>query len=170
MGTEIVRYYSSVNEARIARGYLESHGITAWLRDAHIIEQQWYYTTTIGDVKLCVLAPDRAAADCLLADIEQRYHKSIAHQCPTCSSAKLTRYRRYTEKQFSVLGILALLFPILLPFYVPPMKYGFVRCLQCQADFYDDLQGGALRPVGGPLVTIPRLVFVYLLLMAGRYL
>jgi hypothetical protein len=58
-------------QAAMARNYLESEGITAFLADDETVSMAWHLTGAVGGVKLCVAADQAHKAQTLLDRLEQ---------------------------------------------------------------------------------------------------
>jgi hypothetical protein len=72
----ILRRYTSVPEALVAKGALESAGIECFLRDENTIRIDWFLSNALGGVKLCVREEDAEAAATLL----EQGHPEILHE------------------------------------------------------------------------------------------
>ena len=100
-------------DAEIARGRLESEGITAQVRDASIVGMNWTLSNAIGGVKLDVKLADVGRAKELL---DNATPVSLDDEgwgaCPRCGSRKLelSTDRRITNLTWVLFG-LPLLFP-----------------------------------------------------------
>ncbi|PCJ39586.1 MAG: hypothetical protein COA81_10270 [Alphaproteobacteria bacterium] len=147
----LVRQYSTVNEAVIAKSFLEQYGLTVWLWNEQIIRTNWFYSLAVGEVRLYVLMKDLDVATKLLTEVERTHLESKENTCPSCGSTKVIHYSRYTFVQLVII-FMVVAFP-------PPMKYGFIKCLHCKADFFDDLNEENLVRAGLRLITV-RLIIV----------
>lgn len=132
MGLHLVKQYSSVYEAFIAKSYLENNDIVAWLHDHHIVHLNWHYSLLVGDVKVMTLEEDAERAEKLLEEVEHNYREREENKCPRCSSSNTIRYRRYTLGQFPVFFVLFFITGIPMPYMFPPKKYGYLKCLDCK--------------------------------------
>ena len=62
----ILRRYTSLHEALVAKCALESAGIECFLRDENMIRMDWFWSNALGGVKLCVREEDAETAATLL--------------------------------------------------------------------------------------------------------
>ncbi len=147
----LVRQYSTVNEAVIAKSFLEQHGLIVWLWNEQIIRTNWFYSFAVGEVRLYVLMNDLDVATKLLTEVERTHLARKENLCPSCGSTKMIHCSRYTFIQLVIIFVAAA-FP-------PPMKYGFVKCLNCKADFFDDFDEEKYVKIGPRLITV-RLIIV----------
>jgi len=145
----LIRQYDTVNEAIVAKSFLLDHNIYSWLQDENIIRAQWYYSQAVGGVKLYVFESDAGRSRDLLRQIEKKYDESKGNKCQNCSSLKTVHYNRHSALEAF---IIVLMFGTPL-FLAPPLKYGYMRCLECKADYYDALDGKRPSRVSSPIVT-----------------
>jgi hypothetical protein len=91
-----LRRYRDLSEAIVARGMLESAGITVYLQDENLVRLDWQVSNFIGGIRLQVEESDAAAAQELL---EQPVPESIPFagwsefeqpRCPRCGSVEIT--------------------------------------------------------------------------------
>jgi len=57
-----IQRYRDLPAADLARGFLESIGIPAWIQDDHLVRMDWFYSNAIGGIRLQVDAADAEAA------------------------------------------------------------------------------------------------------------
>ncbi len=62
-----VRQYRDLTDAQLAKGVLDSAGILSYLRDENIVRMDWFYSNSIGGIRLQVREEDRASAEALLS-------------------------------------------------------------------------------------------------------
>jgi hypothetical protein len=105
----IVARFFDWNEAQMARGLLESNGISCHVGDSHIAAIEWGITLGTGGIKLTVLDPgDAPEARRLLEDVRSgSMHRALdridttgvsdpdepIERCPSCQSADVFRPR-----------------------------------------------------------------------------
>jgi hypothetical protein len=65
----VVAAYSKPEEAHLIRSVLEGNGVTAYVRDEHIVALDWLYSNAIGGVKVEVADEDLARAREILHDV-----------------------------------------------------------------------------------------------------
>ena len=126
-------------EADLARGYLESEGVDAWILDEHQVRMQWHLAHALGCIKVAVRHEDAQRARELLAQDHSHLVDSIpeAHldgtreeHCPRCASAETTsRSKRLYPSFFQALASLA---GALLGFFLPQRRSEIRRtCSSC---------------------------------------
>lgn len=84
--------FSTSQEALLARGYLEAHGIEVFLADEHTVRMDWLYSNAIGGVKLKVWFSDLPRARNLLDQPAGQGDDAATHgwgACPGCDSSRL---------------------------------------------------------------------------------
>ncbi len=97
----VVRF-RDLSQAELARGKLESEGISAFLANQYLVGVNWSYSFAVGKVKLQVALEDAAEAQLILAgdhstaiaDSETtgpRYDREDS--CPSCSSTQLKQIK-----------------------------------------------------------------------------
>lgn len=64
---EIIETFRDLPPALIAKGFLESAGISSFLLDQNLIRMDWMFSNAIGGIKLAVMREDVAAAKQALA-------------------------------------------------------------------------------------------------------
>jgi hypothetical protein len=62
-----VRQYRDLTEAQLAKGILDSSGILCFLRDENTVRMDWFYSNSIGGIRLQVRDEDRSIAEFLLS-------------------------------------------------------------------------------------------------------
>jgi hypothetical protein len=62
-----VRQYRDLTDAQLAKGVLDSAGIPSYLRDENLVRMDWFYSNSIGGIRLQVREEDRASAEALLS-------------------------------------------------------------------------------------------------------
>ena len=81
-----LRRFFTLDEAYIARGFLESEGVKAFLQDEHLVRIFWLYTNAIGGIRLHVAQEDGERATAVLragpAPVEPS--EMGAEHCPDC--------------------------------------------------------------------------------------
>lgn len=91
-----LRQYRDLSEAIVARGMLESAGITVFLQDENLVRLDWQVSNFIGGIRLQVEESDAAAG---LELLEQPVPESIPFAdwgqfaqptCPQCGSVEIT--------------------------------------------------------------------------------
>jgi hypothetical protein len=58
----MIRQFRDLPEALLAKGSLESSGISAFLVDDNMVRMDWFISNLVGGIKLCVRQEDQAAA------------------------------------------------------------------------------------------------------------
>lgn len=126
-------------EAEIARGLLESEGISATLADQNIVRLDWSHALAVGGVRLQVPADSVEAARAVLLR-QQRGEYAIALEeelqvppaiCSKCGSRDL-------QPAHSVWWIVLLVLSFGLAAIFPPPRNG-VRCGHCHHVYLDAL-------------------------------
>jgi len=91
-----LRRYRDLSEAIVARGMLESAGITVYLQDENLVRLDWQVSNFIGGIRLQVEESDAAAG---LELLDQPVPESIPFAgwcefeqptCPKCRSVEIT--------------------------------------------------------------------------------
>jgi hypothetical protein len=62
-----VGQYRDLTDAQLARGILDSAGIPSFLRDENTVRMDWFYSNSIGGIRLQVREEDRSIAESLLS-------------------------------------------------------------------------------------------------------
>ena len=62
-----IRQYRDLTDAQLAKGVLDSSGIPSYLRDENLVRMDWFYSNSIGGIRLQVREQDLAAAEALLS-------------------------------------------------------------------------------------------------------
>ncbi len=62
-----VRQYRDLTEAQLAKGILDSAGILSFLRDENTVRMDWFYSNSIGGIRLQVRDEDHSMAESLLS-------------------------------------------------------------------------------------------------------
>jgi putative signal transducing protein len=122
-----VESFSTVMEAQLASGKLESSGIWATIFDENVINTNWMYSNALGGVKVKVREEDIAEArEILKIDSGEKEAKGeTLGVCPRCGDNKI----EYSfNKGGSILTWLALGIPLL------PVKKR-LRCRNCGNDW-----------------------------------
>ena len=119
-----VRRYYTLDEAHIARGFLESEGIRSFLQDQHLVRMDWLYTNAIGGLRLQVAPDDLERASAILAAGSAPVEplEMGARHCPDCEGlgvSSTVRGRRAAFISWLLAG-----FPLWLP-------RSTRRCSQC---------------------------------------
>ncbi|UCG77952.1 MAG: DUF2007 domain-containing protein [Nitrospirota bacterium] len=121
--------YRDLQDAYLAKGILESEGITVFLKNEHTIGVQWLYSNALGGVQLAVPKEQADDARIILKDIigetaEDRRAVKVVDDisvCPRCNSTNTKYYDRATKASaFSLL--------IGLPLMIFGKRY---KCLDC---------------------------------------
>lgn len=90
--TVVLRRFRDLTEALLAKGYIESAGIQAFLYDENMVRMGWYQSDFFGGVKLAVKQQDAEAAEELLdAPIPENFEvagvgRYEQPKCPKCNS------------------------------------------------------------------------------------
>lgn len=112
----ILRTFTDLPEALLARGALDSAGIESFLIDETTIRMDWLWSNALGGVKLSV-TPDHAEAAAQLLDQEIPENFDVEgvgnfHQpsCPQCQSLDISY--RDLDKRVAYAGIVLLGLPI----------------------------------------------------------
>lgn len=108
----VVTTFENALEAEIARGRLESEGISAFIIDGHIVGANWGLSNAVGGVKLQVREVDLLKAKEILGVIQEMGEDSGWGQCPKCQSKKL---EVKVDRRFPFLTWLFLGIPLLFP-------------------------------------------------------
>lgn len=91
----VLRRFRDLTEALIAKGYIESAGIEAFLYDENMVRMDWYMSNWFGGIKLAVKEEDAEAAEALLeAPIPEQFDVVGVGQyqqpkCPKCDSPNI---------------------------------------------------------------------------------
>ncbi|MFH1223635.1 MAG: DUF2007 domain-containing protein [Pseudomonadota bacterium] len=72
----IIRTYNYLPEAQIAKGHLESEGISAWLDNENVATINWAYASMDGGIKLRVETKDAERAHKILEEPQKKAFKS----------------------------------------------------------------------------------------------
>jgi hypothetical protein len=139
-GLEIVGNFWYLHEADLAKSFLESQGIRAWVLDEHQIRMRWHLAAALGGVKVAVspsdaersrelLAQDHSAA---LADIpEQSLPPAEDERCPRCHSPESSS-TSHLQLATPVQWLQSLLFFLTLGLLVPRRRVRVQRhCAAC---------------------------------------
>jgi hypothetical protein len=62
-----VQQFRDLTDAQLAKGVLDSAGIPSYLRDENLVRMDWFYSNSIGGIRLQVREEDRASAEALLS-------------------------------------------------------------------------------------------------------
>lgn len=142
-----IRRYRDLSEAIVARSFLESAGIAAFLCDESIVRLEWQISNFIGGIRLQVEAAHREAALELLAQPIQN-PISFGNQadfsqpnCPRCGSMDIT------FKGSSRGPALASLYLLSLPL---PLGRKTWQCNSCDAR-WEDTEKDAADETSSPL-------------------
>lgn len=108
-------------EAHIAKGLLESEGVSAILDSEHHVWAAWPYSQTLGGVRLLVPAPHADQARAVLARLRSgEFERALEEQqgvsadgCPVCGSTDLRFTRSFpsTLLLLATLGLASIIFP-----------------------------------------------------------
>jgi len=116
--------YYTLDEAYIARGFLESEGVRACIQDENLVRVFWLYTNAIGGLRLQVGQKDLERASAILeagtASVEPM--EMGAEHCPDCDglgTSRIVRGRRIAFLSWLVIGV-----PLCWP-------HSTWRCSQC---------------------------------------
>jgi len=91
-----VRRYRDLSEAIVAKSFLESAGIPAWIRDENLARMEWQYSNLLGGIRLQVESENQdAAVEVLSQPIPEAIpfaEQSEFQQphCPRCGSIDIT--------------------------------------------------------------------------------
>lgn len=87
-----VNRYRDLAEGIVARSYLESAGIAAWLCDENLVRIDWGYSYAIGGMRLQVNAQDEWAAIEILSQMPASipYAEGVEYVQPQCSQCGST--------------------------------------------------------------------------------
>jgi hypothetical protein len=131
---ETIARFADVAAAEVARGFLASAGIDAFVADAHIARLDWRWICALGGVRLQV--PEEQAADAVLlleghgvANLEEPAPEAdAAERCPFCMSMSIRHDDPRKLKALSMLinPLVFLVVPILLA------TRGRLRCASCR--------------------------------------
>lgn len=66
----VVKVYSDLSEALVAKSFIEAHGYYGFIPDWHHLSAAWHYTVALQGVRLCTTEADAAGVRMLLDDIE----------------------------------------------------------------------------------------------------
>ena len=83
MGYVVLNSYNTYIDAHIARGVLETEGITCWLNDENTITINPVLTNAVGGIKVMVMEEDAQQAIEILARLKR---EQLAIVCPKCGS------------------------------------------------------------------------------------
>ena len=138
-GLAIVRSYSYLYEADIAKALLEYEGIESWIFDEIQIRQQWHLGLALGGIKLAVSPEfaqqaqeilDQDFSDCLEGIPEQDLAASLEEICPKCG--EVAQSEASTQRLPSPIQWLVSLFFLLLGLLVPRRRFTVKReCGSC---------------------------------------
>ena len=142
----ILRRFRDLPEALVAKGFLDAAGIECFLVDEHLVRIDWFWSTLIGGVKLCVREKDEQAA---LEALDQ----SIAPQleiegvgtfdqpsCPQCHSLDIDF--QIAHKGVAAASAWLLAIPI-------PVHQGRWKCNACGHSWREQ-RGGESLPESNP--------------------
>ncbi|GAA5116316.1 DUF2007 domain-containing protein [Luteolibacter yonseiensis] len=100
---QTVATFTTPEDAHLFRTFLGSHGIEAFLLDEHFIQSFWYYSNTLGGVRLAVQDEDLEHA----ADIHQAYMDTL----------RKGPYPLQPVRAWPVVILLSILFSVPLPIF-----------------------------------------------------
>jgi len=91
----VVRSYRDLPEALLAKGSLESSGIETFLADENIVRMDWFWSNSMGGVKLMVTPEDFTEATAILDQpIPYKFESSegeyLQPHCPQCGSLDIS--------------------------------------------------------------------------------
>ncbi len=110
--------YCDLSEAIVARSYLESAGISVYLRDENLVRLDWQISNFIGGIRLQVASGDQQAAMELLsqpipASFEVEDDVSFSQpSCPVCNSLDVTFQGSSRGAALASLYVLSLPLPL----------------------------------------------------------
>jgi hypothetical protein len=92
----IVARFQNLHEALLAKGQLESAGISCSLADDNMVRMDWFYSNLLGGVKILVQAQDESAAlEVLSQPIPEHFEVEGVGEyqqprCPKCQSTDIS--------------------------------------------------------------------------------
>ncbi|HEY1808667.1 MAG TPA: DUF2007 domain-containing protein [Acidobacteriaceae bacterium] len=132
--------YRDLPEADLARGLLESAGITAWIQDDNLVRMDWFYSNAVGGVRLQV---DAVHADAAREILDQPMPAEFAldggeefaqPRCPKCGSEEV-RFES-PRRGAALVALYALSVPL------PPGSPSW-HCGACGTRWQQAAEGGA---------------------------
>jgi DNA-directed RNA polymerase subunit RPC12/RpoP len=84
MGYTVINSYNTYIDAHIAKGVLEEHGISSWMKDEHTLTIDPILTNAVGGIKLMVITEEAQRAMEILTGLK---NEQEAIKCPKCNSA-----------------------------------------------------------------------------------
>ena len=88
----IASRFWNMNEAHVAKGVLDQHGVTAFLFDQHLAANGWHLLFALKGLRLMVPAPELAMARRLLATPATFEEEGDWERCPVCDSTDVFRH------------------------------------------------------------------------------
>ena len=103
---KLVASFSKVEEAYILKGNLQGSGITAYVVDEHIVQQDWFLSNAVGGVKVQVADEDFPAAKEMYLDL---YGEEItAARKANKRKHKFSRYLKIGGATFIIFTLFAI--------------------------------------------------------------
>jgi Putative prokaryotic signal transducing protein len=138
MSREIITVarFRDVHEAILAKGKLESAGISAWLADENMVRMDWFWSNAIGGIRLGVRTKDVADALEVLESgpVESLPDESgevmMQPRCPECGALEVSFGRHDSGMKLFLLWVWSL--PL------PSFRSPYWRCSKCGARWVDE--------------------------------
>ena len=99
-----IKRFTSIPEALLVKGELESCDIQSFVQDQHLIAMNFWYSQAIGGIKLQVFKSDYDLAQKILSDeskisVDENIQKD---QCPECDSDDVIydKYKNWKGRGF----------------------------------------------------------------------
>lgn len=106
-----VATFTSVDEANLVRGRLESAGIPAFVQDEHMVQLDWMYSNAIGGVRVQTMDDQlELAREYLAADSPVTPDGEPGMKCPSCGSTNTVH--QDLPRRLSLLTVMILSFPL----------------------------------------------------------
>jgi len=132
-----IAQFRDLPEALLAKGKLESAGISAWLLDDNVVRMDWFWANAVGGVKLRVRVEDVESAQQLLAigpveslRDERTGERVMQPRCPRCGSLDIA-----FGKHDSGIKLL-LLWAFGLP--LPSLSSPYWKCAHCSSRWVEE--------------------------------
>ncbi len=74
---KVIRRFSNLSEALLAKGCLDSSGIECYLIDDNMVRLDWFMTNVVGGIKLVVKPEDVKSAIAFLAQVDESGPKLV---------------------------------------------------------------------------------------------
>lgn len=129
-----IRAFRDLPEALLAKGKLDAAGVESYIMDQNMIRMNWFISTLLGGVKLCVKADDAERALDFLEEpipdqIELENGETFTQpKCPRCNSLDISSAGAAAKSAYVAAWALA---PI-------PLQRKTDKCLSCGYEWKTD--------------------------------